>query len=151
MHLTRKEITSEVGKTPPTILEVVNRLQAILKGTISREEVADWAGFWVMADEPDIEDALLWKLIKQAAGVDLKDSPVSYLHDEADIRSWIEPFMCKDSEVNIDREDDEQSKKLSNNPQFLAIIQQAREEKGKGGLSTEEMKQWMETELSQES
>lgn len=46
---------------------------------------------------------------------------------------------------------DEESKTSINNPQFLAILQQSREEKGKGGLSTEEMKQWMETELSQES
>lgn len=112
MRLTKTEITSEVGKIQPTIVEVVNQLQAILKGTISREEVADWAGFWVMADELDVEDALLWKLLKQAAGVDLKDSPVSYLHDEADIWSWIESFICKDSEVNSNRQYSEVTRKI---------------------------------------
>jgi len=46
---------------------------------------------------------------------------------------------------------DEESKLLSNNPQFLAILQQARSEKKKAGFSSEEMRLWVEMELSEDS
>ncbi|MBO1347378.1 MAG: hypothetical protein EBE86_008265 [Hormoscilla sp. GUM202] len=62
-------------------------------------------------------------------------------------------IQVEDIQVTPVSEDglDEESKVLSNNPQFLAIIQQARSEKQKGGFYSEEMIRWVEMELSQDS
>ena len=85
----------EPGKYEPTLMEVVEQLQAVLAGSISRESVADWAAAWVMLDNPTLEDDQVWTLLKQASGIDLKDSPTEYLHNEADIQSWIAPFAVQ--------------------------------------------------------
>ena len=42
---------------------------------------------------------------------------------------------------------DQESEALSKNPKFMAILEQARAEKGRGGFSSEEMREWLETEL----
>jgi hypothetical protein len=44
---------------------------------------------------------------------------------------------------------DEETEKISRNPKFLSIIEQARAQKGKG-ISSEEMRSWVETELSED-
>lgn len=76
----------------PTKEEVLNRFKLILQGTMSREEVADWASEYVMQDFPDVKDETAWQLLKIACGVDLKDSPDEYLHDEQNIKDWIKEF-----------------------------------------------------------
>jgi hypothetical protein len=45
---------------------------------------------------------------------------------------------------------DQETESLSKNPKFLSIIEQARAQKGKGGMSSEEMRRWVETELSED-
>lgn len=45
---------------------------------------------------------------------------------------------------------DEETKLMSNNPKFLEILEQARKQKAKGGLSSEEMRHFVENELSLE-
>lgn len=42
-----------------------------------------------------------------------------------------------------------ESEALSNNPQFLAILEKARAQKGKGGFFSEEMRRALETESSE--
>ena len=44
---------------------------------------------------------------------------------------------------------DEETEKISRNPKFLSIIEQARAQKGQG-ISSEEMRSWVETELSED-
>lgn len=43
---------------------------------------------------------------------------------------------------------DSESEALSNNPQFLAILEKARAQKGKGSFSSEKMRRALETESS---
>lgn len=76
----------------PTKEEVLNRFKLILQGTMSREEVADWASEYVMQDSPDVTNETVWDLLLIACGVDLKDSPDEYLHDEQNIKHWIKEF-----------------------------------------------------------
>ena len=47
--------------------------------------------------------------------------------------------------VSVDKE----TEALSKNPKFLSILEQARAQKGKGGFSSQEMRRWVETELSE--
>ncbi|BFH15898.1 DNA-binding protein [Paenibacillus melissococcoides] len=76
----------------PTKEEVISKLLSILQGSLSREEVADWASEIVMQDEPIVTDEEVWELLKITSGVDIKDSPDEYLHVEQDIMDWINKF-----------------------------------------------------------
>lgn len=76
----------------PSKEALINKLELILQGTISREAVADWASKFVMQDEPNITDEIVWELLQVVSGVDLKNSPDEYLHVEQDIKNWIERY-----------------------------------------------------------
>ena len=62
----------------------------MVNGQLTREEVSDWASFYIMADEPTIEDEHVWDLLILISGVDIRDSAISYLHNEEDLKAWIE-------------------------------------------------------------
>ena len=79
----------------PTKEEIISKLELILQGTISREEVADWASEYVMQVEPNITDEIVWELLQIVSGVDLKDSPDEYLHVEQDIKDWIDKYTIR--------------------------------------------------------
>jgi hypothetical protein len=64
-------------------------LKAVLKGELTREEVSNWASHYVMADYPTIDDEIVWDFLKIICGIDLLDSPTSYLHTDEDINDWI--------------------------------------------------------------
>lgn len=74
----------------PNMKEVIAKLESVLLGDLNREEVSDWAEFYVMADEPKIEDENVWEMLKTISGIDILDSPTTYLHNEEDIKEWIE-------------------------------------------------------------
>lgn len=42
-----------------------------------------------MGDDPTIDDEIVWDLLKIISGIDILDSPTSYLHNEEDIIDWI--------------------------------------------------------------
>lgn len=76
----------------PTKEEIIDKLNKILQGTLSREDVADWASEYVMQDEPNITDETVWEFLKVVSGVDIKDSPEEYLHAEQDLEDWIKKY-----------------------------------------------------------
>jgi hypothetical protein len=88
------EIISESGEKmgQPTKDEIIYKLNVILQGKLSREEVADWASEYVMQDEPNIIDEKVWEFLKVVSGVDIKDSPEEYLHVEQDLEDWIKKY-----------------------------------------------------------
>jgi hypothetical protein len=73
----------------PTISEIIKRLKLVLVGEMKREEVSDWASFYVMADNPNIDDENVWDLLILLSGIDILDSPTTYLHYDEDINDWI--------------------------------------------------------------
>lgn len=71
---------------------IQSRFDDLVSGKIGREEVADWARNLREADDrreltisPESDRSFVWKGILFLEGVDLRDSPNSYLHNEADI------------------------------------------------------------------
>jgi hypothetical protein len=76
----------------PTVESLIKKLQLVLDGKLSRETVADWALTFVMDDEPNIEDEVIWELLQIISGIDIKESPAEYLHAEEDIKEWIIKF-----------------------------------------------------------
>jgi hypothetical protein len=73
----------------PSLNEIINNLKSVLLGDKTREEVSDWASCYVMTDNPTIDNEDVWDLLKTICGIDILDSPTSYLHNEDDINSWI--------------------------------------------------------------
>jgi hypothetical protein len=68
------------------------QFDAVLAATVTRESVSDWARRLREADDreellitPDCERQRLWKAILFLEGVDMKDAPDSYLHNDEDI------------------------------------------------------------------
>jgi hypothetical protein len=66
----------------PTVSEIIKRLKLILIGEMTREEVSNWASFYVKADDPNIEDNNVWDLLILRSGLDILDSPTTYFHND---------------------------------------------------------------------
>lgn len=73
----------------PNIQTILEKLNEILVGNLSREDVTDWAMKYVEDDEMQITDLKAWELLKQVGGIDLIESPDNYLYSDDDIRKWI--------------------------------------------------------------
>ncbi|MEC2065854.1 DNA-binding protein [Bacillus inaquosorum] len=76
----------------PKRIECINKIKSVLNGQTTREEVADWAGTYVYADDPKIEDDIVWDILILLSGIDLKDSPETYLHSPDDLKDWIKQY-----------------------------------------------------------
>jgi hypothetical protein len=75
---------------PPTRAELRKRLHDLLEGRVSREEVAEWAGGWVGADDPRVDDSTVWQALERLSGADMKTGPEEYLHSEPDFHAWLD-------------------------------------------------------------
>ncbi|HEV7504862.1 MAG TPA: DNA-binding protein [Thermoanaerobaculia bacterium] len=73
----------------PERAEVEKVLEDLIAGRCSREEAADWAVRWVIADDPDVEDDAVWEALGVLAAADLKTTDRPYLYEEADFRQWL--------------------------------------------------------------
>ncbi|WP_163539240.1 DNA-binding protein [Gracilibacillus sp. YIM 98692] len=74
----------------PNMKEVIEMLEKVLSGDLKREEISEWAESYVMADEPKVDDKNVWEMLQIISGIDILDSPKTYLHNEEDIKEWIE-------------------------------------------------------------
>ncbi|WP_332840659.1 DNA-binding protein [Bacillus safensis] len=59
---------------------------------MTREQVSDWAENYVSSDDPEIDDDQVWDMLVLLSGIDLKDSPNSYLHSVDDLNNWLEKY-----------------------------------------------------------
>jgi hypothetical protein len=62
----------------------------LLAGRRSREDVAGWAGQWVNAPNPRVDDPVVWKALGEFAGADLRVGTHEYLHSDADFHVWLD-------------------------------------------------------------
>ncbi|WP_196493747.1 DNA-binding protein [Ornithinibacillus caprae] len=74
----------------PNMKEVIAKLEKVLSGELNREEVSEWAEFYVMADKPNVDDENVWEMLQTISGIDILDSPTTYLYNQEDIKQWIE-------------------------------------------------------------
>ena len=82
----------ENGKplSAPSQKEVQAKLLALILGDCSREDVASWAESWIIQDEPEVHDAMVWRTLDRLSGADMIDFDRPYLYDESDFRDWLE-------------------------------------------------------------
>jgi len=43
----------------PTVSGIIDRLKSVLNGELTREEVSDWASYYMMEDDPTIDDEIV--------------------------------------------------------------------------------------------
>ncbi|WP_158892080.1 DNA-binding protein [Amycolatopsis anabasis] len=64
----------------------------LISGRRTREEVDEWAGRWVYASDPGVDDQIISNALTSLAVCDLKTSPDGYLHGPDDFRDWLRDF-----------------------------------------------------------
>lgn len=74
------------------LIECINKIKSVLNGQTTREEVSDWADTYVYADEPEVADDRIWDMLILLSGIDLKDSPETYLYSTDDLKDWIKLY-----------------------------------------------------------
>lgn len=77
----------------------------LLEEKVSRETASSWASRMIENEEqlfyvPSNSEEVIWDALMFLIGVDLKDSPTSYLHDRVDIEDNQNKFYDKCSKVN---------------------------------------------------
>lgn len=76
----------------PSRAEVEKVLEDLAEGRCSKEQAADWAVRWVIADNPDVEDEAIWAALNALASADSKIEPEVYFYSEECFRQWLEDF-----------------------------------------------------------
>lgn len=82
-----------------TINQIQEAFSKLLSEKIARESVADWSSNLQRAFddrdlifEPKDAEEQIWDAILFLEGIDLKDAPNSYLHNEKDIQRYYKKF-----------------------------------------------------------
>jgi hypothetical protein len=89
-----------VAPPAPSRAEVEERLRGVVDGWLSRDEADRWAMQWVAADNPQVEDRVVWEgLSRMLAGIDMPDASGGFLHDDAQVAAWLDAFRqeCRQS------------------------------------------------------
>lgn len=77
----------------PHPVEVEDMFQAVLAGTLSREDADHWAGQWVYDADSEIKPSPIW-LALNFADCDLRHGPnLPYLHSAERIAESFEDFQ----------------------------------------------------------
>ncbi len=86
----------------PTREEIQEKLQKLLNKNITREEISDWAAYWVCGERLErVKDFIAWEKLKDILAADLKIETGEYFHDQEDFKKWLEdlrkagPFIEK--------------------------------------------------------
>src|SRR4051794_10146544 len=72
----------------PSREEVEAKLEALIAGRTSREDIASWAAQWVNLDDPPRGDSQVWSTLTILAGADMISTDRPYLYSEVDFRQW---------------------------------------------------------------
>ena len=90
-----KMVITLVNGNFPSLEEIIRKLELVLENKLTREEVSDWAGSYIMDDQLNFHDNKIWDLLNLIFGMDIKDSPIDYLHTNEELENWIKEFKEK--------------------------------------------------------
>jgi hypothetical protein len=77
----------------PSRKEVEEKMLNLLNGTLTKEQVADWASRWITQSDPNISDEAVWNALMSLAGADTLEAPGVYLHTEPDLHAWLDELQ----------------------------------------------------------
>lgn len=104
----------------PTKQEITNKLNDVIMGRISREDVSKWAMEYIRNDgDVYIEDVDSWHYLVAVSNIDEMLSPNEYLYSECDIINLIEEYQYKSGYiVELDK-----LKKYSSETDLIRIVE----------------------------
>jgi hypothetical protein len=77
----------------PAKNDVIQTLQLLIRGEISREDVSDWARPWITRlheiDDEDVRNAL-----DSLSGADSPTTDRRYLYGQEDFENWLRDLHC---------------------------------------------------------
>ena len=77
----------------PTIEEITKKRVKVLDGSISREEVSEWAIDFIRNDDNvEIDDIKSWHYLVEISNIDEMIEPDVYLFDNKDIRNILKKY-----------------------------------------------------------
>lgn len=82
--------------TPPTRADVENVLLALIDGSISREDAAEWASVWIRMEDPPIHDKQVWQALERISGADMITTDRPYLYMSIDFEEWLLALRSND-------------------------------------------------------
>lgn len=74
----------------PTLVEVADQLRALLAGRITRDQASAWARHWLIADERDVDDDVVWRALERLGAAQLPGSERDFLYYDADFHAWLD-------------------------------------------------------------
>ena len=78
----------------PTKQEITKKLNEVIMGRISREDVSEWAMEYIRNDgDVYIENVNSWHYLVAISNIDEMLSPNEYLYNECDIAKFIEKYQ----------------------------------------------------------
>jgi hypothetical protein len=78
--------------TVPSRRQVRDALVSLIDDPSNVEEIASWAREWVLNDDVEIEDEVVWDTLDTLAGADIQTAPNVYLHGLEDFIAWLADF-----------------------------------------------------------
>jgi hypothetical protein len=75
---------------PPSRADVENKLHGLIEGRVTRDVTAAWAMQWVAAEDPGVDDPVVWNALNSLAGADAVTTDRPHLFEEIDFRAWLD-------------------------------------------------------------
>ena len=73
----------------PSRADVVEQLEGLVAGSITREAASDWACTWIERDDIRPRELDVWEAVKSLAAADLPSPDRAYLYSKDDFASWL--------------------------------------------------------------
>lgn len=81
----------------PTKIEIDNKLNELIEERILREDISEWALYYIRNDENiEIVDLNAWRYLVAISNVDEMISPNNYLYAIEDIQQWMKEYSKND-------------------------------------------------------
>jgi hypothetical protein len=81
----------------PTKIEIDNKLNELIEEKILREDISEWALYYIRNDENiEIVDLNAWRYLVAISNVDEMISPTNYLYAIEDIQQWMKEYSKND-------------------------------------------------------
>lgn len=81
----------------PTKIEINNKLNELIEEKILREDISEWALYYIRNDENiEIVDLNAWRYLVAISNVDEMISPNNYLYAIEDIQQWMKEYSKND-------------------------------------------------------
>lgn len=72
----------------PTKSDVVQKLQSLICGQLSRDEASNWADAWITRLD-EIDDLQVCRAIDRLCGADAPSTDRPYLYNQSDFERWL--------------------------------------------------------------